>query len=44
MDYYRTTMLYADTLKVARIVQVPMSHFPQTRADYADYFTMMVSG
>lgn len=36
--------LYADTLKVARIVQVPMSHFPQTRADYADYFTMMVSG
>lgn len=34
--------LYADTLRVARIVQVPMSHFPATRKDYADYFTWMV--
>lgn len=35
--------LYSDTLRVARIVQVPMSHFPATRGDYADYFATMVS-
>lgn len=35
--------LYADTLRVARIVQVPMSHFPATREDYADYFKKMVA-
>lgn len=35
--------LYADTLRVARIVQVPMNHFPATRSDYADYFKKMVA-
>lgn len=35
--------LFDDTVRVARIVQVPMSHFPATRADYDDYFATMVS-
>lgn len=36
--------LFEDTVRVARIVQVPMSHFPATRADYDDYFAVMVGG
>ncbi|BCI51520.1 hypothetical protein NIIDNTM18_07980 [Mycolicibacterium litorale] len=35
--------LWRDSVRVARIVQVPMSHFPQTREEYDVYFKKMVA-
>lgn len=35
--------LFRDTVRVARIVQVPMSHFPQSREEYDVYFKKMVA-
>lgn len=35
--------LYRDTVRVANLVQVPMSHFPQSRAEYDVYFKKMVA-
>ncbi|TFV61426.1 DUF2236 domain-containing protein [Mycobacterium sp. PS03-16] len=35
--------LFRDTVRVAKIVQVPMSHFPQSREEYDVYFKKMVA-